>query len=409
MILPDTDGAPSDRGISAPDAAAEPLRIAYVVHTFHAGGLERCAAYLANRLEREMLRPVIVCLNRSGAAAEWVTATDVPIIEVGKRSGNDPRAATRLARVLREKQIDIAQSHNWGTLIETSVACRLAGAIHVHAEHGQELGAMRIGRMKRWLHRTARRWAFDRCAATVACAESVRLHLNRTWGFPPRLIEFIPNGIDAPETLGDEARSQIRRELGIPDDGIIIGSVGRLAAVKDFGTAIRAAAELRDRSRDTHEVPYLVIVGDGPERAKLEEIAAATGMSGNVRLVGQQSNIGDWLMAFDLYVNSSLSEAMSLSILEAMACGLAIVATDVGDTAGMIGGDASCGLTVPAGTPSALANALESLARDPERRVILGRNGRDRFHRDYTLDRMVTCYSDLYRRVIATAHLVRSV
>ncbi|HEX6986246.1 MAG TPA: glycosyltransferase, partial [Planctomycetaceae bacterium] len=372
VIRPDADGGRAGRGDCAAGAPARPLGIAYVVHTFHAGGLERCAAYLANQLDRSAFRPVIVCLNRSGAAAEWVTAADVPIVELRKWAGNDPRAATRLARVLKEYRIDLAQSHNWGTLIETSIACRLSGAVHVHAEHGQELNAMPAGRTRRWLRRAARQWAFGRCAATVACAESVRRHLHRAWGFPPCRVEFIPNGIVAP-TADGAARSRVRRELAVPDDAVVLGSVGRLAAVKDFGTAIRAVAELRDRTRGDGEAPFLVLVGDGPEREALERVAAAVGASDRVRFAGRRSDVGDCLAAFDLYVNSSLGEAMSLSILEAMACGLPVVATDVGDTAEMLGGRAACGVTVPAGDASALAAAIDALIREPERRSVLGR------------------------------------
>ena len=94
-------------------ARSDLIRIACVVHTFDMGGIERCVAHLANHLDRSRFRPLIVCLNRSGSAAQWITRDDIPIVEIKKKPRNDLGAVRRLAGVLKEHQVDVVHSHNW--------------------------------------------------------------------------------------------------------------------------------------------------------------------------------------------------------------------------------------------------------------------------------------------------------
>ena len=381
-----------------PSTQQPKLTVAYIVHTFDMGGLERCVARLVNHLDRERFAPIIICLNRSGDAADWLTATDVPILELGKRSGNDWRVVRRLSHVLKMQQIDIVHSHNWGTLLETTVARRLAGtAYHVHAEHGQQVAAMTMGRTRLSLHRAARRWAFKRLDALVACARSVSRRVASLWCYPESQIQYIPNGVEEPTPLRESARKlhDIREQLGLEDTAMVVGSVGRLALVKDFGNAIEAITMLANSAVDIH----LVLVGDGPERERLKSLAEIQGVGNRIHFVGWQENVDAWLRAFDVYVNSSASEAMSLSILEAMAAGLPIAATDVGDSRDVIDGESPAGLVVEPGSSSELASAIHTLLTVSDLREQMGRNASDRFVSCYSIDRMVNSYSRLYRAV----------
>jgi len=371
----------------------EPIRVAYVIHTFEMGGLERCAARLADHLDPAKFEPMIVCLNRSGAAAQWIRRTDVPIVELNKRPGNDPLVVWRLAKTFRRRRVDIVHSHNWGTLLESALArsfARVPG--HVHAEHGLELADLQIGRWRRRLRGRAARWALDQVDVVVAVADGVRERLNSRFGFPAEKVRLIPNGVEsASENAPAEQRSRIRRSLAIPDDALVIGSIGRLAPVKDFGTAIQAVRRVAADGTDVH----LVLVGDGPEKETLADKAAA-GLAGVVHLVGQQRNIAPYLAAMDLYVNSSISEGMSLSILEAMSAGLPLAVTDVGENASLVDGDPCCGLVAPPQSPEKLAHALTELANDATRRRRFGQCAQQRFERDFSVQQMVTRYENLY-------------
>ncbi|MFH1920138.1 MAG: glycosyltransferase [Planctomycetota bacterium] len=369
-------------------------RVAYVVYAFDMGGLERCVAHLANRLDRSRFGAMVICLSRSGSAAEWIERDDVQIIALRKRPGNDLGVIRRLARTLREHRVDVVHSHNWGTLMETALARRWAKTpVHVHAERGMELDALEAPAWRRRLRNLATRWALDRSDCVVTNAEAIRRHLFARCGRLRTAIEVVPNGVLTPASAGAApCRSSLRESLGIPADVALLGSVGRLAPVKDFGTAIDAVARLGRGGHDVH----LVLVGDGPERESLAARAREQGVGERVHLVGQRKDVTDWLAAFDVYVNSSLNEGMSQSILEAMAAGLPLVVTDVGDSAALVNGDCPCGLVVPLRDPTATAQAVAELLAQPQRRKKFTENARARHSTQYNTGRMIRAYEALY-------------
>ncbi len=371
------------------------------------GGLERCIARLANHLDRQRFAPMVICLNRSGDAADWITRDDVPIVELHKRPGNDVGVVRRLARALREHNVDIVHSHNWGTLLETTLARRWARVpLHVHAEHGLELDALRVSGFKSKLRCVSARWALCRVDRIVTVAKDVQHSVAGRCGLDVDRIEVLANGVDLDGHVPTaEVRNRLRRSLGVGDNAFVVGSVGRLAQVKDFGNAIEAISLLVHKGHNTH----LVLVGMGPELDSLKAIAEKLGANGNIHFVGQQSNVSDWLSAMDLYVNSSLSEGMSLSILEAMAAGLPSVVTDVGENATLVCGDWQCGTVVPPADSEALAAGIASLLLDGDRCSEFGRNAYRCYEAHYSTQQMVTSYESVYSLptvVSSTEHLV---
>ena len=162
-------------------------------------GLERCIARLVNHLDDSRFSPIIVCLDRNGDAAAWLTRDDVPIVELHKRAGNDLPAIRRLAGALRRYEVDVVHSHNWGTLLETVLARRWARVpVHVHAEHGLAFGDQAISAWRRRLRRQVARWALRRVDAVVAVAEQVRQRLTARFGYPAENVRVIGNGVDPP-------------------------------------------------------------------------------------------------------------------------------------------------------------------------------------------------------------------
>lgn len=376
---------------------SEQVRIAYIVHTFDVGGLERCVSHVVNRLDRDRWAPLVICLNRNGTASKWITREDVRIIEVGSRGGFDWRGWRRFARILQEERIDLVQSHNWGTLVETELARRHAGVrYHVHAERGTVMGGTTGGsRIRRRVRATCMRWALRCCDSTIAVAESVRDRVTQMTGYPASRMLVVPNGVEPPPCSDPASqRTSIRRELGVGLEAVLIGSVGRLVPVKNFQSLIAATIELLREERNVH----LALVGDGPEQEMLQQIVLDSGIPGRIHLVGAKSNVGDWLSAFDVYVNCSLSEGMSQSVLEAMAFGLPLVVTDAGDNRILADG---CGSVVPVGAVSALSEKLGELCSTPGGRTALGRNARERHRQRYSIEKMIERYDDLYSAVMA--------
>lgn len=375
-------------------ATEERIRVAYVVHTFDMGGLERCVAHMCDLLDRARYLPMVICLGRNGAASNWIRSSDVRIVELKKRRGNDFGVALRLARVLRENCIDLVHSQNWGTLVETALARMLARVRwHVHGEQGLELSDLQLHGFRLRLRTWATRWAFSRANAIVAVADSLKERIVHRCGIPRKSVHVIPNGVEVPSVTHPAAdRTRIRRQLGISDESLVVGSVGRLAPVKDFAGAINALSKLLARGNDVH----LMLLGDGPERANLIEQSKAAKTIERVHFLGRQANVGTYLSAMDIYINSSISEGASLSIMEAMASGLPLVVTDAGDNATLIDGQGRCGLVVPVGDADALADALETLIQDPAERARFGTFAKERHAESFTAEHAAKLYEDLY-------------
>ncbi|MGD9857241.1 MAG: glycosyltransferase [Planctomycetaceae bacterium] len=373
------------------------IRVAYIVYCFDVGGIERCVAHLANHLDRARFQPEIIALTKSGGAAEWIAQDDVPILEVHKRAGNDPQALFRLARVLRDREIDLVHSHNWGTLVETTLARRWAGVpVHVHSERGTVLGDLDLAGSRRWVRSAAMRWSLGRADAVVSNAFATAGKVERMSGYPAERMIVIPNGVTCPSVSDrDGARAAIHRDLQIGSDAIVIGSVGRLVAVKNFGMAIDAVAELHRRDVDLH----LLLVGAGPEQSALSRHAAASGIARRVHLVGHQDDFGRWMAAMDLYVNCSNSEGMSQSIGEAVAMGLPLIVTDVGDNARFLDSESPCGEVVPAGDVPMLCQAISRFSGCRRRMVEFGRAAAEQHRLKYSLDAMIRSYAELYENL----------
>jgi glycosyltransferase involved in cell wall biosynthesis len=227
--------------------------------------------------------------------------------------------------------------------------------------------------------------------AVFSVSADLRQHLLQE-GFSPDAVGVIYNGIDLGPVPAPLQRTEIRTRLGVADNTFVVGTIARLDPVKDLTTLIHAVAEV------AHRTPVLlVVIGDGPERATLEGAARAVGVEERVRFLGHRNDARDWLAACDVYVNCSISEGVSLTILEAMAAKLPIVATRVGGTPEVV--DDSSGELIPARNAAALEGALTRLSEDRQRRLILGAGARQRVESRFTLDRMIQEYRDVYERL----------
>ncbi|MCY2966576.1 MAG: glycosyltransferase [Planctomycetota bacterium] len=339
------------------------------------GGLERCVSHLLNNLDRARFEPSLICLKRSGTAAQWLSRSDFPIVELNKPDRHDWRLPGRLSDVFRDLRLDIVHSHNWGTLLETALARRkVSGVRHIHAERGTVFGGSHPGMIKGWVNRYVLRWTLSTCDAVLAVSDDVAVRVVNASGFPANRIQVIPNGV------------------AIPARAFVLGSVGRLAEVKRFDLAIRALGQLPG---DAH----LILVGEGPEQQRLESLAKELNLEQRVHFTGRQSAVGPWLAAMDVYINCSRSEGMSQSILEAMGFGLPEVVTDVGASRQLVGGDAGCGIVVPPDNVALLTDALTKLSQDSQLRDQFARLGPIRLARDYDLAAMIRKYESLYERL----------
>lgn len=360
------------------------LRIAHVLSSFALGGQERVALELAAAQVRRGHEVTAVSLAPlpHGVLAKEFLARKIEVRSVPKGRSFDARTIVRLAKLFREQRVAVVHTHNPQPLAYGAPAGRLAGVAVVHTKHG----ANPDGGRRLWLRRAAGHLAHAYVAVSGGTAEVARRN-RECW---PRRLRVIPNGVDL-EAFGPDAaaRREVRAELGIPPETFLLGTVGRVSVEKDHALLVRAARPiLGARVR-------LVIVGDGPELANVR--AEASPHEPWIVLTGVRHDIPRVLASLDAFVLSSRSEGSPLALLEAMSCGLPVVATNVGGVAEVID-LGRAGALVPPRDEQALTRTLAELVADPRAAEDLGRRARRRACR-YDLDAVVDRYMALYREV----------
>jgi glycosyltransferase involved in cell wall biosynthesis len=231
----------------------------------------------------------------------------------------------------------------------------------------------------------------DRVVAVGEDTHAVAVGIERV---DPKKVVTILNGIDLNEYSPGGDRQAARAALGAPSSGFHVGCVARLAAVKDHATLLEAFALFRAKRDDAH----LTLVGDGDERRSLEAQAARLGIANAVTFAGERHKVAPLLHAFDVFALSSISEGISLTLLEAAAIELPIVATRVGGN-GEIVADGESGYLVPSRDPAAFAHALGTVASSADR-AALGSAGRARVVRRFSVEQMARSYRELYEEVL---------
>lgn len=375
------------------------MKIGVVVPRLDGGGTAQCVVDLTNGLVDAGLDPVVVCLERIGYVAEKIRR-DVEIIGPLKKRGNDPTAPFRLAAILKEQRCDVVHGHNWGGLVDTVLAAKLTRLKAVlHTQHGMDYGFTDAPDHLRSRLRTLAKTIACRGISRIATvSEEVAQMVTREWGMPAARVSVVHNGVRVPPLdQGHEMRAHWRRELSIGDDEVLIGTVATFRPVKDLHTLLEATAcvvKVKPEAR-------LVLFGDGPLRADLTATIERLGLGSVVRLPGWRRDATQLLPAMDVFVLSSVSEGISLALLEAMAAGVPVVATRVGGNVEVLN-DPCTGLLVPPRSPADLADAILRLIDDPVQRRQLSAGGRRRVEAAFSLKRMVNEYERLYTSLVGT-------
>ncbi|GAA0589037.1 glycosyltransferase [Actinomadura livida] len=291
-------------------------RVLHVITGLEHGGAERQLVLLLRHL------PVaceVATLTRTGTLGAQLRAAGVPVHEIGMRHNRDLAALPRLARLIRRGRYDVVHTHLYRACVYGRIAARMAGTPRIVAtEHSLGDGHIE-GRVPsrgvRILYRATERLG----SATVAVSPTVAARLCG-WGVRPGRIVVIPNAIDAAGFAFDAARrAATRRRLGIAPDERIVGAVGRLVPTKRFDLLVEAVAPLRG--------VRLLLVGTGPERARLERLARDLGATGRVLFAGGTSDVAGALAAMDVLAAPSVQESFGLAVLEGLAAGLPVLYT----------------------------------------------------------------------------------
>jgi glycosyltransferase involved in cell wall biosynthesis len=356
-------------------------RVLQVVLSLQPGGTERLVLELVRRLHEE-LPMAVCCLDEAGAWGTDLRTEGFAVTALGRRPGFHPSIGRGVAAAARRHGATVIHAHHYSPFVYSAIGRVCGGPSRiVFTEHGRLSDAGPSAK-----RRAANRLLSHAASRVFTVSKELRAHVVDE-GFPARRVGVIYNGISVGPRPTEGARLEIRTRLGVRDDTLVIGTIARLDPVKDLGTLIRAMAVL--------PVPAtLIVIGDGSERGTLERDVRLAGLADRVQFLGHRDDARAWLAGCDIYANSSISEGISLTILEAMAAGLPVVATRAGGTVEIV--DDACGRLVPTRNAHALGGALAELGADPGRRRALGTVARERVEQRFTIERMIGNYRDAY-------------
>jgi glycosyltransferase involved in cell wall biosynthesis len=360
------------------------LRVLHVLNTLETGGAEHLVLNLARAIDRDQFELSACSLQGDGEIGAELRGLGVATYSFRRRPGLDAGLVPALVALVRRIGAHVVHTHNVAPWLYAGLAGRLAGAQVCHTEHSGLFPEQRaLRRLERALGLVSK--------AVICDGEEVRRQLVDEQRLSPRNVVTIHNGVDTARfgrACDVEAR---RRSLGLPPGAPVVGTVARLQPVKDQGTLIAAFAQVAAALPEAR----LVFVGDGPERPKLEALAAAPALAGRVLFLGRRTDVADLLPVFDVFALPSLSEGLPLTLLEAMAAGLPCVATAVGVMPEAIVPERT-GLLVPVGDVAALSAALLRILRDRDLGRAWGQAGQRRARELFDLRVMTRRYQDLY-------------
>ncbi len=376
-------GTPPDSHTEAP--SGKPLRVLFVIDELDIGGTEQQILELVRRIDRSRFEPHVCCF-RYGRKAKEIASFGVPVHHEPKRMKADPGLILRLASLMRRERFDIVQTYLWTANTWARLAARLAGVpIVVASERNVDIWEQRY-------KRTIGRWLAHSTDRIIANSEAVRRYLLDRGGLEPDKVVTIYNGVNF-ERFHAPCDPQVRRqELGIPSSCVLAGVVARVEPAKDHATLLQAMSLIRDRVPNLH----LVVVGGGTEEERLRRLSRELGIADRVHFTGFRTDAAEWLQSLDFSVLSSVKEGLSNSVIESMAAGRSIAATDVGGNAEVIIPEET-GLLVPPRDTTALANALARLAESPELREKFGRAGQERVESVFAIAPMLAQTEQLYQ------------
>jgi glycosyltransferase involved in cell wall biosynthesis len=397
-------GVPRDGDVLAErrDAAAA-YGVLHLITGLDVGGAELTLARLVGRLRERGVRSTVVSLTGAGPVTARIREAGVAVRSLGLRHGAiAPGALLRLRDMVRRERPDVVQTWLYHA--------DLAGTLAVWASERPSARPVLVWNVRastasaahdKWLSAMTRRacaWLSGRPTAIVANSRA-GVDAHARLGYRPRRWVVIPNGVDLEEFRPDPAtRLAVRRELGVPDAAPVVGLVARVHPKKGHDVFLAAAAAMLARAPSLH----VLLAGSGvdaasePFRSWLH--ALPDGAAGRVRLLGCRADVPRIQAALDVACSASLfGEGFPNVVAEAMACGVPVVATDVGDAARVVGDQ---GVIVPPGDAEALAARCLELLEDQDRRQRLGAGARRRIEESFAFDRTPAAYDALYRELL---------
>ncbi len=369
------------------------VHICHLLWSLRTGGLENGVVNLINQLDDSQFQHSIICLtDYDPAFFQRISRQNVRIFNLHKKPGHDFGSFWRCMRLLQQLKPDICHSRNLAAM-EYQLAALLARVPRrIHGEHGWDLTDL-AGQNKKYvmLKRTLKRLIHHYVALSV----EGRDYLQQRIGVPTDNISLICNGVDT-----NRFQPAARQQSALPDtlaasDRIIFGSVGRIADVKNQQLLVNAYIALCQQDQAFRQDTALVVVGDGPARPALQQQLQQAGLSQQCWLPGDRNDIAAILPGLSVYVLPSLAEGISNTILEAMACGLPVIASNVGGNPELVSQD-STGWLFTSNDSRQLQQIMTDCLHNRSQLAQFAANAREAAVAKFSLDNMVSQYQQLY-------------
>lgn len=373
---------------------APPIRVGFVLHSMHVAGAEVLVDETIHRLGSR-IEPVVFCLDTVGSLGGQLQREGVPVFSYGRKPGFDFSVSTRMAKAIRARGVQVIHAHQYTPFFYSALAAQFSRMRPrvIFTEHGRHFPDVVSTR-----RRLINRWIFDRLADRVnAVCEFSAKSLSRLDGFSASRIEVIPNGVDLPRYGRVADVKALRERVGLDPARRYIATVARFHPVKDHSTLFHAFAEIAPLRRDVD----LLLAGDGQLRGSLEQLAHDLEITSRVHFLGVRRDVADLLRASDVFALTSVSEAASITLLEAMASGLPVVVTAVGGNPEIVR-EGVDGLLAPRGDSHGIAMALLKVLDDGRLAFTMGQSGAERVRTQFQLDDTVARYYALYTGAPAT-------
>jgi len=384
--------------LRGPDRDGEPLRLLWLIDSLAAGGAESLALAFARAVDPVHVRLVVACVRSiAGNPLEApLRSTGVRVVNLEARSLRDARAFLRLLRVLREERSELVHAHlahacAWGSIASRIVRVPLVATLHVGPHEGPRLSRAT------WRAAISERLLATRATSILCVSEAVRAQHAARGRLPVERLVVAHNGVACEDFVLERApaAASLRAEMGLEPDAVIASLVAVLREGKGHDVLLEAAPAIVERAPRTR----FLLAGDGPLRPALEAEIARRGLGDVVRLVGHREDIPRLLAGSDLLVLPSLHDAFPTVLMEAMAAGLPVVASNVGGIPEIVT-DGTTGLLVPPGHPPALADALTALVSSPQRREAMGAAGRARARSLFSMEAWLSRLAGHYAQAI---------
>ena len=371
---------------------AQRLRIAHIIYRLDFGGMENGLVNLLNRLPPDRFSHVIICLTMATQFRDRIRREDIDIVECHKPEGNHPATYWKILQELRRRRPDIVHTRNLGALDLAWIAAIAGVRRRIHSEHGWSPEDPRGLSGK---HRVLRRLCNPAVTDYIAVSHDIARWLIDVIGIPSSKVSVIHNGVDTDRFRAVQPARGAVEEAEVGPKKIVFGTVGRQEPIKGLNVLLEAVRNLLERAPEKRMACKVVLAGDGPSRAELQKLRVDYGLEDVVEFPGAVDDVPSLLHAFSFFVQPSLNEGISNTVLEAMASGVPVIATDVGGNPELIT-DGVDGLLVQAGDANSLMDAIQRYMGDRDLRELHGAAARSTVESRLSLEGMVENYERMY-------------